>query len=43
MAAVAAQVRVAGASLLVVSEGLEASYPLSGVQIEPPLSRLRRV
>lgn len=39
----AAQVRVAGTSLLVVSEGLEASYPLSGVQIEPPLSRLRRV
>jgi Zn-dependent protease with chaperone function len=38
-----AEVQVSGQTLLVRSEGLEASYPLKGVRIEPPLSRLRRV
>lgn len=39
----AARVQVLGPELLVVTEGLEARYPLAGVGIEPPLSRQRRV
>ncbi|WP_407571069.1 M48 family metallopeptidase [Deinococcus altitudinis] len=38
-----AEVQINGQTLLVRSEGLEASYPLKGVRIESPLSRLRRV
>ncbi len=38
-----AQVQVSGQILLVRSEGLEASYPVGGVSVEPPLARLRRV
>ncbi|WP_424951863.1 M48 family metallopeptidase [Deinococcus sp.] len=39
----AAQAQVNNLTLLIRSEGLEVSYPLRGVSIEPPLSRLRRV
>ena len=38
-----AEVQVSGQTLLVRSGGLEASYPLRGVNIEPPLAHLRRV
>lgn len=38
-----AQVQVDNQTLLVRSEGLDASYPLAGVSIGPPLARLRRV
>ena len=38
-----AEVQVSGQNLLVRSGGLEASYPLRRVNIEPPLAHLRRV
>jgi Zn-dependent protease with chaperone function len=38
-----ARVSVSEGDLLIVSEGLERQLPLSGVQFEPPLSKLRRV
>lgn len=38
-----AQVSVNGTDLLVRSEGLDATYPLARIQIDPPLSTQRRV